>query len=218
MDILIVSATTLELPMLSGFIEKQMNNPELRLTWLVCGVGAVATTYALTAYLTNKRPDYIIQAGIGGSYDENVPPGAAVIINEEVFGDLGATENGKPVNIFDLKLAAPDDSPFTGGVLKNRNTFPGLSSSLKKVKGATVNAISSSKADADKIKEKYQAVVESMEGAAFHYVCIKENIPFLQLRAISNFAGERNKPNWKMKESIAMLHEQLISILSSLNE
>ena len=32
-----------------------------------------------------------------------------------------------------------------------------------------------------------------MEGAALHYACIMEHIPFIQLRAVSNFVGERDK-------------------------
>jgi futalosine hydrolase len=43
-----------------------------------------------------------------------------------------------------------------------------------------------------------------------------ENIPFLQVRGISNYAGERNKKLWKMKEAVANLNQQLKSIISDL--
>jgi futalosine hydrolase len=52
-----------------------------------------------------------------------------------------------------------------------------------------------------------------MEGAALHYTCLMENIPFIQLRAVSNFVGERDKNKWKMKEAIAVLNEKLRRIL-----
>jgi futalosine hydrolase len=55
-----------------------------------------------------------------------------------------------------------------------------------------------------------------MEGAAFHYVCLLEKIPFLQLRSISNLIGERDKTKWKMEKAIQNLNENLISLLNKL--
>ncbi len=48
-----------------------------------------------------------------------------------------------------------------------------------------------------------------MEGAAFHYVCLQEEVKFLQLRSISNAVGERDKKQWKMKEAIISLNIEL---------
>ena len=56
--------------------------------------------------------------------------------------------------------------------------------------------------------------MESMEGASLHYICLMENIPFLQLRAISNIAGERNKKKWKMDEAIINLNKELVRVLN----
>jgi futalosine hydrolase len=55
-----------------------------------------------------------------------------------------------------------------------------------------------------------------MEGAALHYVCLMEKIPFIQLRSVSNYIAERNKKNWNMKESIGNLNQALIKLLASL--
>jgi futalosine hydrolase len=44
-----------------------------------------------------------------------------------------------------------------------------------------------------------------MEGAALHYVCINEGIPFIHLRAVSNLVGERDKQRWKMQKAIENL-------------
>ena len=41
-------------------------------------------------------------------------------------------------------------------------------------------------------------------GAALHYVCREMNIPFLQIRAASNYIGERDKEKWQMKEAIGL--------------
>jgi futalosine hydrolase len=53
-----------------------------------------------------------------------------------------------------------------------------------------------------------------MEGAAFHYIALMEKIPYIQLRAVSNMVGERDKSKWKMKEAINALNEQLITMVN----
>jgi len=55
-----------------------------------------------------------------------------------------------------------------------------------------------------------------MEGAALHYVCLMEKIPFVQIRGISNYIAERNKKNWNMKESISNLNNELIRLLKNI--
>jgi futalosine hydrolase len=65
---------------------------------------------------------------------------------------------------------------------------------------------------------KHSASLETMEGAALHYVCLMENIPFIQIRAISNVIGERNKKNWKIDDAVLNLNmklEQLVTALQS---
>ncbi|MBK7884081.1 MAG: hypothetical protein IPJ81_10000 [Chitinophagaceae bacterium] len=57
-----------------------------------------------------------------------------------------------------------------------------------------------------------------MEGAALQYVCLQEKIPFIQIRGISNYVGERDKLKWKMKEAIFNLNIELKNIVKKLNE
>jgi len=55
-----------------------------------------------------------------------------------------------------------------------------------------------------------------MEGAAFHYVCLQQHIPFIQIRSISNIVGVRDKNKWKMKEAIESLNKKLIETIELL--
>ena len=57
-----------------------------------------------------------------------------------------------------------------------------------------------------------------MEGAAFHFVCLQQNIPFLQLRSISNKVGERNKTKWNLIEAIVNLNRELIDLVDLINK
>ena len=82
------------------------------------------------------------------------------------------------------------------------------------MRGATINCISSTVEEVERMKKKYHPIVESMEGAAMHYACLMEEIPFIQLRAISNYVGERDKSKWKMREAIELLNDRLMKILA----
>ncbi|MEJ0080399.1 MAG: hypothetical protein WDM78_05465 [Puia sp.] len=77
--------------------------------------------------------------------------------------------------------------------------------------GVTVNGIISS--DIAGFQRNPSRVVESMEGAALHYVCLMEKVPFLQIRAISNITSDRDKNRWKLKEALKSLHEVLVVMI-----
>jgi futalosine hydrolase len=55
-----------------------------------------------------------------------------------------------------------------------------------------------------------------MEGAALHYVCLMEKIPFIQIRTVSNVTGDRDKNKWKLKEARENLHESLVLLFQKL--
>jgi futalosine hydrolase len=55
-----------------------------------------------------------------------------------------------------------------------------------------------------------------MEGAALHFVGREMNIPFLQVRAICNYIGERNKEKWKMQEAIDNLNQTILKYVDKL--
>ena len=56
-----------------------------------------------------------------------------------------------------------------------------------------------------------------MEGGGLHYTCLQENIPFVQLRAISNDIGVRDKTKWDIRSAITNLNTRLTDLLEKLN-
>ena len=55
-----------------------------------------------------------------------------------------------------------------------------------------------------------------MEGAALHYACKKFQIPFIQIRSVSNYVGERDKSKWKLKEAIEAINKTVIAYVDLL--
>jgi futalosine hydrolase len=78
-----------------------------------------------------------------------------------------------------------------------------------------VNEVSTRPQRIEQLQQKYAPILESMEGAALHFICLREKIPFLQLRAVSNFVGERDKRKWQIKEAVQKLRAQLNSFLEN---
>jgi futalosine hydrolase len=180
------------------------------------GIGMLASSYALTKMIVEDKPDLVIQAGIAGCFDNNAPLGKVVVIKDETLGDTGVLEDGKWKDVFDLKLEKSSYPPFERRKLPNPWLDKFNLLKLPEVCGITINEISTDKERIQQLIKKYDPFTESMEGAALHYVCRQSNTPFLQIRAISNYIGERNKENWKIKEAIDNLNEALMKYVDRL--
>ncbi len=216
MNCLVVAATVIELtPFLEEYRAKNSLPAGIETDILITGIGLTATTYSLVKQLNIRRPDLVIQAGVGGCFDTRVPLGSVLAIKKEAIADHSVIELDKLKTLFDLKLVPQDQYPFSNGWLVNKSELL-KKINLKKVTGVSVNEITTSKQKVKFYKETFSPVVESMEGAALHYVCLMEKIPFLQIRSVSNYIAERNKKNWNMKESISNLNKELLRIVISI--
>jgi len=214
MNILLIAATNFEIqPTINYLADRDCLIGSNRYEVLITGIGCMSTAYWLTKTIDKQRPDLLIQAGIGGSFSNDFPPGTLVLVKEEVTGDLGVEENNEFRDLFDLGLPQISD-PYTGKSLLNKDEELLQRYNLPLVKAVTINEISTRAARIEQLQQKYQPVVESMEGAAFHYVALIEKIPYIQLRAVSNMVGERDKSKWKIKEATQLLNEQLIEMVN----
>ena len=218
MHLVLTAATAAEIqPAADWLTKKNKTGPFSSAEILITGVGAVATTYSLAGYLAKTKPNLIIQGGIAGSFLQG-NTGTAVVVGQDCFADMGAWEDEQFKDIFDLQLVGENQPPFTNRFLINPYGKLLSSAGLKQVKAITVNEITTNDRRIAWYKQKLSPVVESMEGAAFHYVCLQEKIAFLQVRSISNYVGERDKTKWNLKEAISNLNEHLISLLTGLSQ
>jgi futalosine hydrolase len=226
MKILIISATTFEIDQtvaylnnhwkvgLSGKWESENHEVEI----LITGVGSFNTMYELINCLKKSEYSLIIQAGIGGAYQKDKQLGCVYYLNSERFGDIGLEEkNGNFTSIFETSLINKDEYPFVDGILNNPGaTFAKF---LPSANGITMNTVTGTNNRANKLCRQYPDIeIESMEGAPFFYVCLKEKVPFMSLRSVSNYVEDRNKDNWKIKEAIESLNSALSELLKIIKE
>jgi futalosine hydrolase len=217
MRVVITSATVNEWAGVNGNIIPLYTGESSRLqvSFHKSGVGVLATSFSLSKLIVEVQPDLIIQVGIAGTFDaERI--GKVVVVKEEYLGDLGVEEKNQFRDVFDLKLEGATEYPF----LKKRLTNPWLDKfnllKLSEVSSVTVSEITTRQERIHQLQKKYNAEIESMEGAALHYVGLLTNTPFIQLRSISNVVGERDKKNWKLDDALSSLTNTTLKLLDRL--
>ena len=133
-------------------------------------------------------------------------------MKQDAFADIGSVEKKKFKTIFELGFGNENEFPFTNGYLINTSEILHLSN-LKKVNAVTINKINDRKKQSKMLKKMFDAEIESMEGAAFHFVCLQQNVQFLQIRSISNKVGERDKRKWNIKGAVENLNIELLKLI-----
>ncbi|MBK9485590.1 MAG: futalosine hydrolase [Chitinophagaceae bacterium] len=206
MQILLIAATATEI--------EPFTAANSRVDTLITGVGVPAAIYHLQKRIHQIDYDFIIQAGIAGGFSNEMALGRVVLVKQDCFADLGMEEeNYTP--IFNTAFADKDEFPFTDGWLINTDEKLKYID-LPKAKAITLNKVSDSELQKQQFVQSFNADIETMEGAALHYVCLQEHIPFLQIRSISNHVGERDKTKWKIKEAIENLNKELQILINDL--
>lgn len=188
----------------------------LKIDILISGIGISSTTYKLTKALLEKKYDFVINIGICGSFNPDLPNGTCVHVVQDEFADLGITtlKNGF-VTLFDEGFISENEYPFTNGKLIAKSF--GYDCKLPKINGITVNTVSGNEAQIQMRKEKFNADIETMEGAAVAYVCLSENVNFIQIRSVSNPVEPRKKENWDISLAIGNLTDTILNFLQSIN-
>lgn len=201
-----VQKTLHQIPLWKGFKNIEINH-------LVTGIGLVSTTYTLTKFLQKNKPDLMIQAGIAGCFDKQIPLGSTFIVKKECIADMGVMENKFWKDAGELGFVNADHIQFENSLL-NSYLPEAKNLNIPIVNGISINEISTDVNFINSIIHRYHPMVESMEGAAFHYTCLLENISFLQLRSVSNYIGERDKTKWLIETSIENLNNHLIEYIN----
>jgi futalosine hydrolase len=182
---------------------------------LVTGVGSIATAWALKQWISlNEKPDLAINAGIAGSYDEKLNIGDVVMPFTDCFADAGIEDGDNFFTLYEAGLTDKDELPFRDGLIYSDSTYSELMKRIiKPVKAITVNTATGSELTREKLFRKFNPDIETMEGATFFYICAREKIPFVALRAISNKVEPRNRSKWNIELALENLSEKLNEVL-----
>jgi futalosine hydrolase len=207
MKILITAAT---------FNELQFINNANNITLAETGVGVASTIYKLSKLLT-YRYDLVLNIGIAGSFSEKLNIGDVVAVYSETFGDFGVAAKSGFYTCFEENIVDANIFPFTNGILMSKNAeYISDKLSIPMAKGLTNNTVSGEKQLIERLKNKFAPDIETMEGAAFFYVCLMENLTFAGIRAISNMVAPRDKNKWNITLAVKNLSDKVNSFLANI--
>ncbi len=204
--ILLTAATEAEIAPTIGAFSTHPN-----ISVCITGVGICAATFALTrALLSDSKPDLVLAAGIAGSFDRNLPLGTVSVIVRDTFGDLGAEDHDSFLSLPQMNLATENEVIFENEV---PSFLAEITARLPKKEAITVHTATGTAHTATQRFVRFGPVLESMEGAAFHYICQQLSVPLLHLRAVSNYAEARNRPAWNIGLAVKNLNEVLGEVI-----
>jgi futalosine hydrolase len=207
MKILITASTSGELDVI--------HSPD-NVTLSTTGIGVVSTTYNLVKLLRD-RYDLVLNIGIAGSFSESLNVGDVVVVSSETFGDFGVATPDGFRTCFEEKIISPCMFPFTHGTLISEHAEQAaLTMSIRAVRAITNNTVSAEESLIRRMKFKYSPAIETMEGAAFFYVCLREHVPFVAIRSISNMVVPRDKSGWDIPLALQSLSDKVNQYLRSI--
>ncbi len=174
------------------------------------GVGKVNAAVATALVIREWCPSPLLLTGIAGAMPSSgLKPLDLALATEEIYGDEGC--------MTDKGWITPQDmnTPYLNldkGPLYHR--FPLLSPpGLELPRGpfVTLSAITGRAQRARELENLFPGVLcENMEGAAVAHVAARYGIPLVEIRAMSNMAGPRERHLWKVHEATRALNLFLV--------
>jgi futalosine hydrolase len=223
LKLLFVTATPVEAEVIGKirgieYMKGEYRYGNLVISTLVAGIGSMSTAWEMNRWIaSNGRPDLAINTGIAGSYTDEIRIGDVVLPLTDCFADAGIEDGNKYLTLSEAGLTAASAFPFLEGMIHADSVYARqLSGIVRPVKAITVNTATGSDATREKLVKKFNPDIETMEGATFFYICSREKIPFLALRAVSNIVEIRNKKNWDIKLALSNLAEKLNEVVLTL--
>ncbi|MEV7793078.1 futalosine hydrolase [Streptomyces sp. NPDC087512] len=188
---------------------------------LAAGVGpalaAASTAAALTAAALEGAPyGLVVSAGIGGGFAPEAPVGSLVVADEITAADLGAETADGFLPVTELGFGTVTHRPP-----------PGLVRAVAAATGArpgtvlTGSTVTGTAERAALLRARHpRALAEAMEGFGVAEAAAAHGVPVLELRAVSNPVGPRDRAAWRIDDALTALTDafgKLAPVLGSWN-
>ncbi|WP_049576687.1 futalosine hydrolase [Streptomyces sp. SBT349] len=194
-------AETESLPLAGGLDAHRFWLPGQVIDVLAAGVGPAAAAAGTATALAGGAYDLVISAGIGGGFAPDAPVGSTVVASSIVAADLGGETPEGFADVAALGFGVvtyqpPEDLARQVAVATGSLLGPVLSVST--VTGTAGRA-------AELAGRHLGAAAEAMEGFGVATAAALHGVPVLEIRAVSNAVGPRDRPAWRIPEALAAL-------------
>lgn len=161
------------------------------------GIGKVAAALATSLLIDKFQPDYVVNTGSAGGFEQSLKVGDIVVSSEVRYNDVNVTAFGYEVGQVPGNPPAYIPHPTLveaaqEGIaqLENINALVGLIT--------TGDTFMTADDDIAKARANFptMAAVE-MEGAAIAHTCHLFNVPFVVIRSMSDIAGKESPTSFE---------------------
>ncbi|WP_330458476.1 futalosine hydrolase [Streptomyces sp. NBC_00820] len=175
---------------------------------LAAGVGpalaAASTATVLTwAALAGAPYGLVVSAGIGGGFAPEAPVGSLVVADAVTVADLGAETADGFLPVTELGFGTVTHRPPASLVRAAVAATGALCGTV-----LTVSTVTGTAARAAGLRTRHpHAVAEGMEGFGVAEAAAAHGVPVLEIRAVSNPVGPRDRDAWRIGEALTALTE-----------
>lgn len=172
---------------------------------IVGGVGIAAAAVSTSNALASNKYDIVVNAGICGGF-AGTELGTIVVANEIIAADLGAQTPEGFISLDELGFGTARvtvDHRYATQVLEamQKAGLPVTTGPILSVSTVTGTAEST----LEMTKRVPGATAEAMEGYGVAMAALEYGVPILEIRAVSNVVGPRDRDSWRIKEALTSL-------------
>lgn len=200
MDVLVVCAVEAERAALT----------EVKAEVIVGGAGPAAAAAAASRAMSGARYDLVLCVGIGGGFAP-LAPGAIAVASSVVFADLGSETPDGFVPVSELGFGARERYDVGAALAVELADRAGghLGTVL------TVATVTGTAASAAALTQRFpDAVAEGMEGAGVAAAATLHEVPFGEIRAVSNLVGPRDRDAWQIPLALESLGRAVAAVVA----
>ncbi len=186
----------------------------------ICGVGPVNAAFFLgRIFECGHKISGVVSLGLAGSFDlDALPFGSLVVAETETWPEYGlrTVAGVEPQGIGFGQYHKEKEVVYSHLKLDPMGAAKKMALCLSphwcRVCGVTVGAASGDRQTAEAVlgaapQRGRRPVMENMEGFALALGCYQTEIPFLEIRAISNLVGSRHNKHWNIQQAFAALEQ-----------
>jgi futalosine hydrolase len=173
---------------------------------VAAGVGparaAACVATALTGAARDGRPfTLVVSAGIGGGFAPEAPVGSLVVADEITAADLGAETPDGFLPVTELGFGTITHL-CPAALVRDAAAATGARPGTV----LTVSTVTGTAARAAALRTRHpRALAEAMEGFGVAEAAAAHGVPVLELRAVSNPVGPRDRAAWRIGEALDAL-------------
>lgn len=198
------------------FFQGLLNDTEVVI--VQSGIGKVAAALATALLIDKFSPDYVVNTGSAGGFEQSLKVGDIVISDDVRYHDVDVTAFGYDIGQLPANPAAFTPHPLLIDAAKTGiESLDGVQTLVGQI--TTGDTFMTKDEDIAKARANFphMAAVE-MEGAAIAQTCHQFNTPFVVIRSMSDIAGKESPTSFEAYLETASVNssKMVIAMLDAL--